>query len=1728
MKLDDVDVSSLLDEMAAQSMARAVADLASVSDQYSSETVPTRWTNAEDWFRDSIIRTAPFLLAEHISWQLKSSKHHLPPLRELRDNADFVKAYYTKLLDQNFIRGTILKDIVNYDHHYSTFLLFSLAYFEAKPELKEIISGESIWTRQVGTVGAAWIVELIGVSKCEIGDVTHHISRGFSPLFAANESGRLDVCKHDERTRKLFVDNLHLTQILAQHHPQSKEIAAQIQSRLQTIQAGSLAQWSSIQDVLLTEWRSKMSVFDSAAQSCALQQRQHKPRSYGGSRIVTTWTGEKVAQLIDTGNAKYPKYFSKAAPKHSREDVESMPSFNCLAPGTIIHTETGSKAVQDLQDGEALLARGNFKEYKRAATYGKVSREDRRIPVEGAVLYGFNDEDAFFTSSHIFHTTTGLRALDPSLACRQNPTLAIGQLNIGHVLFRIDDELNYSYVVIRSISSREAPDLDCVYNLHLSEARSYHANGYLVSVSYPEITPKDVAESLQRLSPYDRLRLLQKFPEVQAILQQHDTETLRQALDIEIKQEAKRRTARFYQERAIPSERLQLSDITLAYVTETVRKPPSAGADDAPPKMILLQEGVVCIDDDKPLAQASIDSNARSLMWTRQLGPDKWEHGMLKLDQTGLSGHGAVFFTNEAEPDSSNAEEFRMNAIYFTVASQAPDMMAEKPAEKPEFSAMMVDENVSSRHAMVADTQLSVASTADSNTDLVYTLQFDGVAMAPTDTLSSSRPLQSATKFGNIIIHTDQIGGPTGMRIPIVKVPFLDRLCQAMNAAAPQLVSEAIAKLKTNGPTSEGDYQTAQDVKSLYSSSVIQNKDGNMVANVRMFDASALSEMADFSDVFEKTFQAVTNNSNASVPLIFQEMEVTISSDFTTAYGVVYEWNPDCKGMMGNRHYLHSTTLQDELDVKSTTREANATAAGGLVSNDPSVPMSTPQLPPSSAAGTVDPHMAAMDCGPLQNLDGYNEFSIHRTTQNMLQIVVRYHMADDDRANFLGTTKPTTLPKELADGLDPTLITWLSGTYCKAYISWIIAQGLDSGFSDDELDRLWYWWQGSSAGDGKRIPCLKKSPQYAELNQVVAAYATRQLYAKPLSPYIEAGGSIWAAKLAGVYTDRNAMNGLIHSLDAINGVNPVNKICNIMNALDPTGTQAKSFYTAFINYAVGVKAFSGPYIGDTDVLRTYLYDAMNELATMVLNDDQSLDADLKAGIRQDLAPILLEKQESVQTQVALLKDNLQYMSTLIVKQIGAVKKGINFRGVGSLMDSIAGTVHPDDPTNWPKTFKCLRGLAIAGLIGSLLTLSATTFLNWKQASAGQKWLAVSAILQTLSTTLSTLRYFKQNPIRAAQAINPGDNPGGGRRGGILLDNQRAQELRVQLGIQQPLNQVLEGPDRINLNDSASTAATLNEPPIGPLDPDVHNRPPFNVGMTLLKCLDIFAGIGFVVGMSLELRDNYKNMDTFQKTMTILQVVVQGLIVVCDVATLGLEIAVSFGYVMEAAATACMTLASIGAVLGVIAIVAMLALIIYDYFKPKPPTEAQKFVSNNKAFVDNLMPPPSVNLSYSISPDKVSLNSSTQIIVTMTNPKEKPVTLRQIDFQMSGGTTDTSLFQNKTLVAQTSAGAVSATATGPVSIYFTTALGSDKTMTLDPNPADSTFVYLTGNIASPHTADGQLGPDIVFGPGETCSLAIDGYVSDKSGKVAITITEEMYINNSRATDVGRKNLNVQKS
>lgn len=108
------------------------------------------------------------------------------------------------------------------------------------------------------------------------------------------------------------------------------------------------------------------------------------------------------------------------------------------------------------------------------------------------MLTDVDNEAPFATPGHVFHTTTGLRAVDPSVASRENAWLDVRTLRVGHFLYRLreDGRDGYDTVEIKSIQ-HTSTELRTVHGIHMhSGLRSYHANGYLVHLNYPEVSKK--------------------------------------------------------------------------------------------------------------------------------------------------------------------------------------------------------------------------------------------------------------------------------------------------------------------------------------------------------------------------------------------------------------------------------------------------------------------------------------------------------------------------------------------------------------------------------------------------------------------------------------------------------------------------------------------------------------------------------------------------------------------------------------------------------------------------------------------------------------------------------------------------------------------------------------------------------------------------------------------------------------------------------------------------------------------------------------------------------------------------------------------------------------------------------------------------------------------------------------------------------------------------------------
>ena len=113
-----------------------------------------------------------------------------------------------------------------------------------------------------------------------------------------------------------------------------------------------------------------------------------------------------------------------------------------------------------------------------------------------------------------------------------------------------------------------------------------------------------------------------------------------------------------------------------------------------------------------------------------------------------------------------------------------------------------------------------------------------------------------------------------------------------------------------------------------------------------------------------------------------------------------------------------------------------------------------------------------------------------------------YHMDDDDREKMTDEAKPRVssdltlpdaLPTELADTLDQDLKDWLKKTYSVAYICKNLSrqnkknqEEIKAVFTDDDMDRLEYYWYGKGAS------CLNRSTEYSRLNSFCTMISFRR------------------------------------------------------------------------------------------------------------------------------------------------------------------------------------------------------------------------------------------------------------------------------------------------------------------------------------------------------------------------------------------------------------------------------------------------------------------------------------------------------------------------------------------------------------------------------------------------------------------------------------------------------------
>ena len=172
----------------------------------------------------------------------------------------------------------------------------------------------------------------------------------------------------------------------------------------------------------------------------------HRTQTWG--RVVRDWLQVNVNQgFVNSQNFGSIHNFAHSFARVDPPDTHS----SCFAPGTRVLTDLGDMPIENLREHSRVVTRLS----NGLIEWGSCSDEKVRMP-SPKVLYGFNDDAAFFTAGHVFFTTTGLRAVSPELATAENPWCNPGQLRAGHVLLHTSDGKTYSKHLIRSIHSERS------------------------------------------------------------------------------------------------------------------------------------------------------------------------------------------------------------------------------------------------------------------------------------------------------------------------------------------------------------------------------------------------------------------------------------------------------------------------------------------------------------------------------------------------------------------------------------------------------------------------------------------------------------------------------------------------------------------------------------------------------------------------------------------------------------------------------------------------------------------------------------------------------------------------------------------------------------------------------------------------------------------------------------------------------------------------------------------------------------------------------------------------------------------------------------------------------------------------------------------------------------------------------------------------------------------------
>ena len=386
---------------------------------------------------------------------------------------------------------------------------------------------------------------------------------------------------------------------------------------------------------------------------------------------ITSWTADQPVMLQDTapitkdhtvisyGDAVRSWLYSKQGPGQYGlllsgqlpdniivKSLEECAAGCFLGETFVLLCNSKSVAIETLKENDKVLGRDG--------SIGVVSSEKVVHKLEDSTaIFGFNESKPFFTAGHPFWTQDGWRAVNPRIANSENSGLDVGQLAEGDYVRKVKNvkngQIDYEWEKVESIHFNDYPAGTKVFGVHTREGpRSYHANGYLVYMYYPEKACKTTAEGMESLSVGEKRSLQRHMDELEPVLKKVLGDGPAKAMKSITRNYVGNRQTK---EKRPSKEKIVRKDFSLPHINLQHQGSKTTHGTYSMPKKLSVVRGHVFLDEEHvPDAQISDDNK---ITWTRTVTDGKSEHGSVKIHGNLSQGHGFVALTNSRNDTKS-------------------------------------------------------------------------------------------------------------------------------------------------------------------------------------------------------------------------------------------------------------------------------------------------------------------------------------------------------------------------------------------------------------------------------------------------------------------------------------------------------------------------------------------------------------------------------------------------------------------------------------------------------------------------------------------------------------------------------------------------------------------------------------------------------------------------------------------------------------------------------------------------------------------------------------------------------------------------------------------------------------------------------------------------------------------------------------------------------------------